>query len=170
MSVTSFLFSPNGRIRRREYWAYALIITVVAVVVQLIGYMTITGHPAGQFMTDYARMSTQPWAPLKIFNYAMMLVLFWPGMCINIKRWHDRNRPAWIAFAIYVGNLGWRLLAPSMGPATAHPNLWFYYGGLLVILAVTIWQFVECGCLDGTKGPNVYGPSPKGIGNESAVF
>jgi uncharacterized membrane protein YhaH (DUF805 family) len=30
----------------------------------------------------------------------------------------------------------------------------------LVAFAITVWAFVELGCLRGTVGPNQYGPDP----------
>lgn len=39
---------------------------------------------------------------------------------------------------------------------------WFYL--LLLVPLVNLWILVEIYFLDGTPGPNQYGPSPKGIG------
>jgi uncharacterized membrane protein YhaH (DUF805 family) len=51
--------------------------------------------------------------------------------CLRIKRWHDRGKGA----------------------------LWC----LIVMLPMVgaLWAFVECGFLEGTPGPNRFGPSPK---------
>jgi uncharacterized membrane protein YhaH (DUF805 family) len=38
-----------------------------------------------------------------------------------------------------------------------------------LIPLVQIWVLVELGFLDGTPGPNKYGPSPKGIGAPAAA-
>jgi uncharacterized membrane protein YhaH (DUF805 family) len=51
--------------------------------------------------------------------------------CLGTKRWHDRDKSG-------VWNL--IVLLPMFG---------------------SLWAFVECGCLDGTPGPNRFGPSPK---------
>jgi uncharacterized membrane protein YhaH (DUF805 family) len=42
---------------------------------------------------------------------------------------------------------------------------WFLALGLIPL--VNLWVLVEVGFLDGTQGPNKYGPSPKGIGGEA---
>jgi uncharacterized membrane protein YhaH (DUF805 family) len=62
------------------------------------------------------------------------LVVIWPGLAINIKRWHDRDKSGW-----------WILISliPFVGP---------------------IWALVEVGFLPGTPGPNQYGPDPLGFG------
>jgi len=51
--------------------------------------------------------------------------------CLRTKRWHDRDKS----------------------------GIW----GLIVMLPMvgSLWAFVECGCLEGTPGPNRFGPPPK---------
>jgi uncharacterized membrane protein YhaH (DUF805 family) len=51
--------------------------------------------------------------------------------CLRTKRWHDRDKSG-----------AWSLIA-------------------LLPMFGSLWAFVECGCLDGTPGPNRFGPSPK---------
>jgi uncharacterized membrane protein YhaH (DUF805 family) len=62
------------------------------------------------------------------------LALLWPSLAVQVKRWHDRDKTGW-----------WVLI-----------NLIPFIGFL--------WTLIECGFLDGTPGPNKYGPSPKGLG------
>ena len=59
---------------------------------------------------------------------------------LQVKRWHDHDKSGW----------------------------WVLIG--FIPLIGGIWAFVECGCLDGTQGPNKFGPSPKGIGAVPNVF
>ncbi|HEX4199707.1 MAG TPA: DUF805 domain-containing protein [Caulobacteraceae bacterium] len=56
------------------------------------------------------------------------------GLALGAKRCHDRDKSAW-----------------------------FLAIGLIPIIGA-IWLFIELGFLDGTQGPNRFGPSPKGIG------
>lgn len=56
------------------------------------------------------------------------LAVLWPALAITARRWHDRNRSAW-----------WILIN-------------------LVPVVGSIWTFVECGLLAGTRGDNRYGP------------
>ena len=71
--------------------------------------------------------------PLAIIGYLLILALIWPALALQIKRWHDRDK-SWV----------WIFIA-------------------FIPLAGPIWMLVECGFLDGTPGPNKYGPSPKGL-------
>ena len=66
--------------------------------------------------------------------YIIPLVLaLWPSLAVHIKRWHDRSRSAW-----------WLLtaLVPLVG-----------------LVALT-WILIEVGFLEGTRGPNRFGPEP----------
>lgn len=60
----------------------------------------------------------------------MMAITIWPSICIYGKRFHDRDKSAW-----------WMLI------------------GLIPIIG-GIWLLVECGLLQGTDGPNRFGPDP----------
>jgi uncharacterized membrane protein YhaH (DUF805 family) len=66
-------------------------------------------------------------------------VLIWPALALQVKRWHDRDKSGW-----------WVLIAfiPIIG---------------------AFWVLIECGFLDGTPGPNRFGPSPKGVSGPAAV-
>jgi uncharacterized membrane protein YhaH (DUF805 family) len=70
------------------------------------------------------------------------VVLFfavWTGFALQIKRWHDRDK-SWV---------------------------WIFINFIPLIGA--LWTLVECGFLDGTPGPNRFGPSPKGIAGPAAA-
>lgn len=60
----------------------------------------------------------------------MVAVTIWPSICIYGKRFHDRDKSAW-----------WMLIG-------------------LVPFIGAIWLLVECGLLQGTDGPNRFGPDP----------
>lgn len=62
--------------------------------------------------------------------FLAMLPFIWFSLALQVKRWHDRNKSG---FWLFIG------LVPYIG---------------------SIWQFVECGCLRGTDGPNRYGEDP----------
>ncbi len=66
--------------------------------------------------------------------YAVVLFFAaWTGLALQIKRWHDRDK-SWV---------------------------WIFIS--FIPLVGAIWALVECGFLDGTPGPNRFGPSPKGV-------
>jgi uncharacterized membrane protein YhaH (DUF805 family) len=74
-----------------------------------------------------------------VLAFAAYIVAIWCGLALQVKRWHDRDK-SWV----------WVFIAfiPFIG---------------------AIWSLVETGFLDGTQGPNKYGPSPKGITGPAPV-
>jgi uncharacterized membrane protein YhaH (DUF805 family) len=62
----------------------------------------------------------------------LYLAFIWPSLAISIKRWHDRDKSGW----------------------------WVLIG--FIPLIGGIWALIETGFLEGTKGPNQYGPDPLG--------
>lgn len=65
-----------------------------------------------------------------IISIVVYLAMIWPSIALGVKRFHDRNKSGW-----------WVLI--SLVPVI---------GGL--------WYLIECGFLEGTKGPNQFGPDP----------
>jgi len=77
--------------------------------------------------------------PLGLIGYLLLLALLWPALAIQVKRWHDRDK-SWV---------------------------WVFIS--FIPLVGALWVLIECGFLDGTPGPNKFGPSPKGLGGSSTV-
>jgi uncharacterized membrane protein YhaH (DUF805 family) len=71
------------------------------------------------------------------FGWLMFSIVYvgviWVGLALSIKRWHDRDKSGW----------------------------WVLIGFIPIIGA--IWALVETGFLEGTQGPNQYGPDPLAI-------
>jgi len=68
------------------------------------------------------------------------LVAIWMKLAVLVKRWHDRDKSGW-----------WMLV------------------GLIPVIG-GLWILIECGFLEGTRGSNRYGPSPKDIGAHAGAF
>ena len=60
------------------------------------------------------------------------LISIYPALAIYTKRWHDRDKSGWWTLIIFVPVIGF------------------------------IWILVELGILEGTRGPNRFGPDPLG--------
>jgi uncharacterized membrane protein YhaH (DUF805 family) len=76
------------------------------------------------------------------------------GFAIAVKRLHDRDKSGWWVLLFYVAPS----VASAIGTASGDSGLLAVAG--LVNLAISIWAFVEMGCLRGTAGTNRYGPDP----------
>ncbi len=102
------------------------------------------------------------------------LVAFWPSIAILVKRIHDRGKSGWTCLLLYipvvlfsillVAWLAGAIAAVATGATFAIPPLGAL--GIIVIVlgimsvAVSLWFFIEFGCMRGTIGANRYGPDP----------
>ncbi|MFT4091402.1 MAG: DUF805 domain-containing protein [Asticcacaulis sp.] len=66
-----------------------------------------------------------------LFGFVAGLVVLYATFAVQVKRWHDRDK-SWL----------WVLIT-------------------LIPLIGWLWVFIECGFLEGTRGSNRFGPSPK---------
>lgn len=107
------LFSFEGRLPRKSFWLYGVLGITLA---QMFIY----------FLLGIAGVSET------LASGVAALAVVWPGLAINVKRWHDRDKAGW-----------WVLIN-------------------LVPLVGTLWTLIECGLLPGTPGDNRFGPDPKG--------
>ncbi len=111
MNWREFLFSFQGRISRRSYWLFALLTLPFIALVMLINRNA--GNP-----------------PLQGPGALLSLLLLWPSLAVQVKRWHDRDKSG-----------GWVLIT-------------------LIPLIGGLWALIENGFLPGTAGSNRFGPDP----------
>jgi uncharacterized membrane protein YhaH (DUF805 family) len=138
----------SGRSRRKEYWMYFLFLIIVGFVLGLIeGVMGLQQTVAGLY------------GPLSLL---FALATFIPSLAVGVRRLHDTERSGWwvllpiLPYALSIamffsGNL------PMAG----------IFGFVALGLAIVLLVFMV---LDGTKGPNKYGPDPKGGVDADKVF
>jgi len=110
-SLKDILFKMDGRITRSKWWLYAFLLPILLFLPGLI--LTAISPTLGGILI--------------LITY---IPVVWISICVNAKRWHDRDKSGW-----------WTLI--GLIP----------FGG--------IWVLIECGCLEGTQGPNQFGPQPK---------
>ena len=130
MDFMNMFLSFNGRLRRLHFWVGFIILWVVEVIIAAL--------LIGPAIASAAAAGTAP-GPLALVGYLIILVLLWPALALQVKRWHDRDKSGW-----------WVLIA-------------------FVPLIGGLWILIECGFLDGTQGPNRFGPSPKGVTGPAPV-
>jgi uncharacterized membrane protein YhaH (DUF805 family) len=127
------LFGFDGRIRRLHYWLASFGAGFALSLFYLTVFMILFGV-AGRAGDASTAMSSPPMIiALLVLTSVYLVLAFWITLAVQIKRWHDRDKSG-----------VWVLIAfiPFVGP---------------------IWSLIECGFLDGTEGPNRFGPSPKGV-------
>lgn len=102
----------------------------LAVMVTLVVLMMILMFALGGGMTVGPDGQLQGGGAITVVSIIVYLAALWPSLALQVKRWHDRDKSGW-----------WVLI-----------NLVPFIGG--------IWALVECGFLEGTKGPNKFGADP----------
>lgn len=116
MDLKQFYLSPQGRVGRQDWWLkYVLVFVVISVVATVL---------------DASLGLTDPEQGVGPISAIAILVMIYPIIIVNIKRYHDRNKSGWWIFIA---------LIPIVGP---------------------IWQLIELGFLRGTTGQNRFGADP----------
>ena len=125
----------SGRLNRQPFWIGSLVIIAGLILTGILGALLLGVE--GGFM---------------IFGLAALLSTL-PSVAIGVKRLHDRDKSGWWLLLFYLTPSILQVMGEGVGEGTV----------LLVTLAnagLSIWAFVELGCLRGTPGPNRYGPDP----------
>jgi len=141
MSMKQLLFSFRGRLNRKRYWM-TVIVTMAVIILLLLLALVMMREQRFEF------------AALTVVILLLLYIpLIWVGLAIGAKRLHDRDKSAWWLLVFYVlpgilSSLGNQM--DDLGFLILH----------VVSFAITVWAFVELGCLRGTLGPNQYGPDP----------
>lgn len=141
--MLGFLFSFNGRVRRLHWWLMRIGVWVGFFAISMIVILMLRVLFPEIAVGDelYLEASEAATAIWAVVFAVLVIVSIWVELAIFVKRWHDRGKSGFWVLIV---------LVPLIGP---------------------IWTLVECGFLDGTQGPNKYGPSPKGIvGDQADVF
>ena len=78
--------------------------------------------------------------PYLVLMFGWIVAMVWSGVCLGVKRYHDRDKSgAWILIQF----------VPVIG---------------------VFWYFIEAGCLAGSPGPNRFGGNPLTDAAVSNVF
>ena len=129
--MIDYLFSGSGRLNRGQFWFSILFYIVGALLVAAILallWQVIPGERGDDGSFNVSGVRAIPYLVV-IFGY--FIVLTWSGICIGIKRYHDRNKSgAWVLIQF----------VPIIG---------------------SLWYLIETGFLRGTPGPNAYGSDPR---------
>lgn len=168
MPLFHVFFGLSGRIRRRDYWLYSILIMAGAFTVNYAAFR-VWGHGPG-YIKGLKLAEAQSLGPFLLTVYIVNMLGALLRLPVSIKRWHDRNRPAWIAFLLagyWLSMQGVAIIfhVTDIRHAPLAYNVLSWIG-----VPLSLWTLIECGILDGTKGPNPYGPSPKTPVAQAEVF
>lgn len=167
MTTRDKLFGFRGRIRRQDWWMLGILVGIAQIVVTFalasivsVAHLSPTAEPMGPVE---ALAAVPPYISLLI-----QLGFLWPIVALSVQRFHDRGASGWpvvgyyavINFADYIpgSETSW---TTGLDPALVQ-ILSFAWPAAFILLA--LWFLITLGFIDGTQGPNRFGPSPKGIG------
>ncbi len=136
----------QGRSRRKEYWMFALLNFLVALVLAgpfAFSYISAVIVAAGEPNADAAAIEAMMQGGLSLSMIGLVLyalyalAVFIPSLAVTVRRFHDRDMSGWWYLGIAVASL-----LPFVG---------FIASIALLVLMV----------LPGTAGPNRFGSDPK---------
>ena len=149
-------FDFQGRIKRRTWLLFSLIIAVAGYFTELLvrrafGLPDTQNLPGSPFLWDYLGDQT---------SLLSALIFLWPSLAIDVKRWHDLGRSGWNTLIIYVPSLLlFALAAMGQGGTTAHPDpliaVLLYFFGLILL-----GYFIVLAARKGMPAANRFGPPP----------
>jgi len=139
--MTQLLFSFHGRLNRKPYWTMVIATTVVFILLLLLALATIREYGLEFLLVTIAIL------------VILYVPLIWIGLALGAKRLHDRDKSAWWLLVFYA-------LPTILSTAADRMEDVQFIILRLISFAITVWAFVELGCLRGTVGPNRYGPDP----------
>jgi uncharacterized membrane protein YhaH (DUF805 family) len=150
----------SGRSRRMEYWMFFLFQFLVGLVLQVVMMMMVGG----------AAFSGSPGSVMAAGGVMMVimglygifaLAMFIPNIAVGVRRLHDTNRSGWWLLAPLVPYLfTFVLFGLAVGGRSGAAGILAMVCMIAALgLAITLLVFMF---LEGTKGPNQYGPDPKG--------
>jgi uncharacterized membrane protein YhaH (DUF805 family) len=133
--MVQLLFGFEGRIRRTHYWLASSGVGFGLSVIYLVTFLVVEAIASTASGGDTRAAMSSPGmiTAMLLLTLAYIVLAFWVGLAVQIKRWHDRDKS----------------------------GVWVLIG--FIPLVGGIWSLIECGILDGTPGPNRFGPSPKGV-------
>jgi uncharacterized membrane protein YhaH (DUF805 family) len=156
----------QGRSQRMEYWMFFLFNIIVRLVLSLIdSALGLGGHTATYSTHAPGSFSSGAMTSGGILSGVYGLAVLVPSLAVGVRRLHDIDRTGWWLLAPFVlVAAGAALFFPFLDSSGATGfggmglagGLLFFLGGIMG-LVLFVWTL-----FDGTRGPNRFGPDPKG--------
>jgi uncharacterized membrane protein YhaH (DUF805 family) len=161
MDWQKLFLSPDGRIKRQDFW---------------IGWAIV-----------FAANLVLGWVPL--LGFLVSLFCLYVMVCLYAKRLHDMGRSAWLQLAPWIVGIlaliigfalfGSALISAAMATRNASPGagsmalMLGSLGGFVMVLSLAglihLIFFIWVGATPGQVGENIYGPDPLST-NMAEVF
>lgn len=156
----------SGRSRRMEYWMWVLFQFLIGLGFTVL-IVAVAG--AGLMSGDPTQLVAVGGVALILYLLYMLvgLVLFIPSLAVTVRRLHDTNRSGWWILAPMVPYLLMIVATMTLVGTAGKPDqstlgmmglILMVFGLAAMVLGIVLLVFLF---LEGTKGPNKYGPDPK---------
>ncbi len=168
----------SGRSRRTEYWMFVLF-QVLVYGALIVAFIAMAGAAVASGDFNGAVAAGFGFIVLLLIFFILWLAFLVPSLAVTVRRLHDTNRSGWWFGAYLLANVGFNIVSGAMMTTlaqrasspeemmTAMGGLFGVFGIAMFVYAITLFVFF---CLDGTPGPNRYGPDPKGRADAGNIF
>ncbi len=142
MGLRSFLFSFEGRINRAKYWLVALVFLIGGEFILMKSLFVLADNLSD---ADPATIATLLPILFYAITYPLFAVSMWIYAATTIKRLHDRNKSGWWIVPFFIAPILLGKVGDWLGDSYPADFL------MLVMIALSLWGFVEMLCLRGTR-------------------
>ena len=107
MRWTWFLLSFSGRINRKPFWLFWLVIALTYLVFAVL--LAVLPERLGS---------------IELYLGGFLTLAIWPILAVQAKRWHDRGKSAWWIFIYVIPTIGtlWFIIECGFGRGESGPN------------------------------------------------
>ncbi|MGQ0660358.1 DUF805 domain-containing protein [Sphingosinicella sp.] len=163
----------SGRSRRMEFWMWMLFQILLGVAF-LVGIIGLAGSAIIAGDTEQALAGGVGVIGIFLLWLLVLLAFFIPNLAVTVRRLHDTDRSGWWIMLYWGPYLASIFLTPAMVGAAANDGnlealmgVSLLFSGVQLIGGLVLLVFLF---LDGTPGPNRFGPDPKGRADAGNVF
>ena len=105
MSLVQFLFSFEGRVRRRDFWLFFIILT-------LLDGTLLWGLSDHVYNFHGLDDTFGPFYGIHLVSHnlgasVIGLAAIWAKLAVTVKRWHDRDKSGWWVLINLIPVIGW---------------------------------------------------------------
>ena len=137
----------RGRSRRKEYWRFVLFLIILYLMVAVMLGLSIVAALSGG--VSAGGLGGGAMIVALLFGLFLLAILI-PSLAVGVRRLHDIDRTGWwIAVPTALSLLSYLPLATGLVLTLSLLSL---------VASITLLVFA---CLEGTRGPNRFGPDPK---------
>jgi uncharacterized membrane protein YhaH (DUF805 family) len=156
MGLAQTLFGFRGRIPRRTWWIWTLVLSAVMMGALAAVFIHVGKDNFENIVAfDLSSRSLQAFLALSAF-------VTWIGIALGAKRLHDRNiRGFWVVFPALITTAIIAMRNTGHGGTFEEPSVAVHLL-TLASMGFNLWLLVVCGFLKGTLGPNRFGADPLG--------